>query len=77
MKKASEYRLHAKECRELAATMNSPAQREQLLEMAAHWEKLATDRMALIERHPDLAHDGEREEERERSFSPSAGRPSA
>lgn len=27
MKKASEYRLHAKECRDLAATMGSPAQK--------------------------------------------------
>jgi hypothetical protein len=75
MKKASEYRLHAKECRDLAATMGSPAQREQLLEMAAHWENLATDRVALIQRHPDLAHDGERDEERVRSGGPAAGRP--
>lgn len=64
MKKASEYRLHAKECRDLAATMESPAQRDQLLEMAAHWEKLAEDRVALIERHPEVAHQGEHDEER-------------
>lgn len=64
MKKASEYRLHAKECRELAASMESNEQRAQLLQMAEHWDKLATDRVALISKHPELAHDGEREEER-------------
>jgi hypothetical protein len=63
MKKASEYRQHAKECRDLAAQMESAPQREQLIEMAEHWEKLARDRLALIAKHPDLAHDGEHEEE--------------
>jgi 2-oxo-4-hydroxy-4-carboxy--5-ureidoimidazoline (OHCU) decarboxylase len=63
MKKASEYRLHAQECRDLAAKMDEPAQREQLIEMAEHWEKLAADRAALIRKHPDLAHKGEQEEE--------------
>ncbi|MDB5445760.1 MAG: hypothetical protein JWQ97_1077 [Phenylobacterium sp.] len=64
MKKASEYRLHAQECRALAAAMDLDEQRTQLLEMAAHWENLASDRLALIERHPELAQDGEHEEER-------------
>jgi hypothetical protein len=59
MKKASEYRAHAQECRELAASMPSEPQRRQLLDMALHWEKLAQDRAALIERHPELAQDGE------------------
>jgi hypothetical protein len=54
MKKASEYRQHAQECRELAAKMASGEQREQLLRMAAHWEKLADDRSALIAKHPEL-----------------------
>ena len=71
MKKASEYRQHAQECRDLAATMESVAQRDQLLEMAAHWEKLARDRLEMIANHPELAHAGEHEEER--SFRPSAG----
>lgn len=44
--------------------MPSDAGRTQLLEMAEHWEKLATDRIALITNHPDLAHDGEHDEER-------------
>lgn len=62
MKKASEYRQHAKECRTLAAKMETSADREQLLAMAAHWEQLAQDRIALVRKHPDLAVDGEREE---------------
>ena len=66
MKKASEYRLHAKECRDLAAKMESAEQREQLLEMADHWETLASDRAELISKHPELAHPGEQEEEQER-----------
>jgi len=66
MKKASEYRQHAQECRTLAAAMESPEQREQLLEMARHWEKLADDRAQLIRKHPDLAHGGEEAEERAR-----------
>ena len=67
MKKASEYRSHADECRRLATQMAAPEQREQLLEMAAHWDKLATDRVALISKHPELATPGEHEEEARRS----------
>jgi hypothetical protein len=63
MKKASEYRQHAQECRDLAAHMDSTDQRGLMLKMAEHWEKLAADRLALIGRHPELAHDGEHEEE--------------
>jgi len=63
MKKASEYRLHAKECRELAAHMESDEQRALMLQMAEHWDKLANDRVEMIGRHPELAHDGEHEEE--------------
>jgi hypothetical protein len=63
MKKASEYRLHAKECRDLAAKMASPDQRKQLLDMAEHWDQLARDRTALIEKDPDAALEGEQEEE--------------
>jgi DNA mismatch repair ATPase MutS len=62
MTKASEYRVHARECRALAARMETTADREQLLSMAAHWEQLARDRIELIRKHPELAVDGEREE---------------
>jgi hypothetical protein len=64
MKKASEYRDHARECRELAAQMGSLEQREAMLQMATHWDKLADDRAALIQKHPELAQDGEQEENR-------------
>ena len=49
MKKASEYRRHAEECHALANGMTGP-QRDQLLEMAATWERLAEDRAALVKR---------------------------
>jgi uncharacterized protein YjiS (DUF1127 family) len=59
MKKASEYRQHAQECRALAARMEGGEGREQLLRMAATWEELARERAALLESRPDLADDGE------------------
>jgi hypothetical protein len=63
MKKASEYRRHAEECRALAKNMKAGEQREQLLEMATTWENLATERTELVRRHPELALGGEHEEE--------------
>jgi hypothetical protein len=65
VKKASEYRRNAVECRHLAAQMLSDEQRALLLQMAEQWEQLASDRRALVERHPELAMDGEQEEIRE------------
>ena len=62
MKKASEYRQHAAECRALANQMQGQ-QREQLLEMARTWDKLAEDRSNLIRRHPEVALKGEHREE--------------
>lgn len=44
MKKLSEYRKHASECRSLAATMPSDDQRDQLLAMAETWDRLAEER---------------------------------
>jgi hypothetical protein len=64
MKKASESRDHAQECRALASQMESPEQRDQMLQMAEHWDRLAEDRMALIRKHPDLAMPGEHDEAR-------------
>jgi len=66
MKKASEYRQHAQECRTLAAHMDLGPQRDQLLAMAAQWERMADDRAELIKRHPELAQEGEEEEEKRR-----------
>ena len=62
MKKASEYRLHANECRDLAGKMELGEHRDQLLLLAANWEKLAEERLDMIRRHPELALEGEREE---------------
>jgi hypothetical protein len=64
MKKASEYRQHAQECRTLASHMDLAEQRSLMLSMAEHWNKLAEDRVALIENHPELAQDGEQAENR-------------
>lgn len=58
MKKASQYRQHAIECRQLAAGVQG-VQREQLIEMADTWERLAEDRSDLLQRHPELALDSE------------------
>ena len=44
--------------------MDSEDQRAQLLQMADQWEKMAADRLTLISNHPELAHEGEHEEER-------------
>ena len=64
MKKASEYRRHAQECRDLATQMESVDQRDAMLQMAEHWDGLAEDRTALIQNHPELAQDGEHDEVR-------------
>jgi hypothetical protein len=48
VKKVEEYRQHARECRDLAAQMPSAEQREQLLAMAEHWERLAQERARTI-----------------------------
>ena len=44
MKKVSDYRQHAAECRALAQQMKPADQRERLLEMARTWDKLAEER---------------------------------
>ena len=50
MKKASEYRQHAEDCRALARGVLNGHQREQLLEMAQTWDKLAAERADLVRR---------------------------
>ncbi len=62
MKKASEYRRHAEECRVLAKQVPEGPQRDQLLEMARTWDALAADRSALVQKHPELALPDETEE---------------
>lgn len=48
MKKISEYRQHAKECRSLANQAFSEEHRKQLLAMAESWEVLALEREKAI-----------------------------
>jgi hypothetical protein len=55
VKKASDYRKHAEECRTLARQVPEGPQRDQLLEMARTWDNLADDRDALVKKHPELA----------------------
>jgi len=62
VKKASEYRKHAEECRALAKQVPEGPQRDQLLEMARTWDALAEDRDALVRKHPELAQPLEGEE---------------
>jgi hypothetical protein len=48
VKKASEYRQHAQECRDLAKHMPPGEQREQLVRMAETWDQLAQERTRQI-----------------------------
>jgi hypothetical protein len=57
MKKASEYRKHAEECRVLARGLKGGPQRDQLLEMAKNWDQMAEDRDRLARRHPEISLD--------------------
>lgn len=56
MKKASEYRQHADECRRLAALMSEGEHRDQLLRMAKAWDELAEDRAAWRDPEPPSIH---------------------
>ena len=55
MKKASEYKEHAEECRALSRRSKSPEDREMLLNMAATWDALAESRLKTTERQRRLA----------------------
>lgn len=55
MKKVSEYREHAEECRTLARRSKSAADRDMLLNMAATWDSLAEERIKTAERQERLA----------------------
>lgn len=56
MKKASEYLIHAEQCRRLARTVEGE-HRDQLLQMAATWDGLAEQRADLVRRHPEIDSD--------------------
>lgn len=56
MKKASEYRQHAQECRTLATKLDfGEEQRQQLLDMARYWDRLADERAAMLKRRAEAA----------------------
>ena len=55
MKKASEYRKHAAECRILAKQMKQGEYRDQLLIMAETWDRLAAEREAAVRADPKSA----------------------
>jgi hypothetical protein len=50
MKKASEYRQHAEECRDLARRAKEAEHRDMLLNMAATWDSLAAERLQATAR---------------------------
>jgi hypothetical protein len=50
MKKASEYHLHADECRTLASAISDPERKAMVATMAETWETLAQQREAFLER---------------------------
>jgi hypothetical protein len=54
MKKASDYRKYAEECRALAKQMPDGKQRRQLMEMAKTWDNLASDQERLLRKNPEL-----------------------
>ncbi len=63
MRKSSEYRAHAQECLALAKRMKASTQADALRQMAVDWEEMAVYRAKLIALHPELAKEGELQEE--------------
>lgn len=62
MRKSSEYREYAEECRALARKALPGEHREQLVKLAETWDQLAVERNDLVRRHPELGLPGECEE---------------
>jgi hypothetical protein len=54
MRKTSEYRHHAEECRKLAAKMKTGDQRDHMLKIAKVWDQLAEERNDILCKHPQL-----------------------
>jgi hypothetical protein len=55
MRKVSEYREHADDCRKLAGRAASPSHRDMLLNMSATWDSLAEDRIKSVARQERIA----------------------
>ena len=60
MRKASEYRHHAEECRKLAAKMKTGDQRDHMLKIAEMWDQLAKERDNMLCKHPHLMQTAEK-----------------
>jgi hypothetical protein len=50
LKKTAEFHEHARQCRELAAQVNSAEHKAALIQMAETWEALARDRERVMRR---------------------------
>jgi hypothetical protein len=48
VKNVDEYRKHAEECRQLAEQALSRKERDELLELAVTWERLANERVESL-----------------------------
>jgi hypothetical protein len=55
MRKVSEYEQHARECRNMAASMKDPEHKKQLQDMAAAWEMLASERRKQLAKQANSA----------------------
>jgi len=55
VRKVSEYRQHADECRKLARRAASPEHGDMLLNMAATWDSLAEERIKSTARQQRIA----------------------
>jgi ferric-dicitrate binding protein FerR (iron transport regulator) len=55
VKKASEYQVHAEECRRMAAWTANDEHKAALIEMAEAWEALARDRVEHLRRQERIA----------------------
>ena len=60
MRKASEYRHHAEECRKLAAKMKTGDQRDHMLKIAKVWDQLAEDLADMLCKRPQLVQTAEK-----------------
>ena len=67
VKNVEEYRQHAAECRQLAKQALTRTERDQLLELATTWERLANDRLVSLPTRPDRT--GQGRNSREPTFS--------
>ena len=56
MRQAAEYRQHAAECRKLGMTAPNEAERQQLLQMADAWDRMAIERERWMDHQDNAQH---------------------